>query len=171
MNEFNQALDKQRIIDKKLRFAEKIQVFVERLAAFRKEKELKGVAKIFFKNGCLLLKLILYKCKVDITYGLIQQGMSTQVIVITSTVGGATGFVLAWNSVGATLIATPVLLATLGVRSVIQQLIAERDYLKVKKILERVLEDKKIQETIHIVFEKGDVPTTSLVNMKPSHYN
>ena len=40
--------------------AHEIQRLVERLASFLKERELKGVAKIFFRNDRLLLDFILY---------------------------------------------------------------------------------------------------------------
>ena len=52
----------------------KIKGLVERLASFLKKCELKGVAKIFFKNGRLLLELILYKCQIDITYVVLTEG-------------------------------------------------------------------------------------------------
>ena len=50
------------------KLAQDIKGLVERLACFLKERELKGVAKIFFKNDRLLLKLILYKCRIDIFF-------------------------------------------------------------------------------------------------------
>ena len=43
------------------KLAQEIKGLVERLASFLKERELKGVARIFFKNGRLLLELILYR--------------------------------------------------------------------------------------------------------------
>jgi hypothetical protein len=45
-----------------LKLSEKIRTVVEQLAKFLKERELKGVARIFFKNVRLLLELILCKC-------------------------------------------------------------------------------------------------------------
>ena len=71
--------------------AQEIKGLIERLARFLKERELKGVARIFFKSGRLLLELILYKCRNDITYSMLTEGLSTQVIVITATAGGAAG--------------------------------------------------------------------------------
>ena len=50
------------------KLAHEIKAFIERLASFLKERELKGLARIFFKNGRLVLELILYKCRIDITY-------------------------------------------------------------------------------------------------------
>ena len=48
--------------------AQGIKGLVERLACFLKERELKGITGIFFKNGRLLLEFILYRCKIDLTY-------------------------------------------------------------------------------------------------------
>lgn len=95
-----------------------IKGLVERLASFLKKRELKGVAQTFFKNGRLLLKLILYKCRIDITYLLLTERLSTQVIVITATAGGAADFTLSWFSAGASLVVSPVLMSTLLIRSV-----------------------------------------------------
>lgn len=72
--------------------AEEIKGLVKQLAHFLKEPQLKGVAIIFFKNGRLFMELILYKWKIDITYLVITEELTTQLIVITSTVGGAAGF-------------------------------------------------------------------------------
>jgi hypothetical protein len=79
-----------------LKLANEVKGFVERLVSFLKERELKGVARIFFKNGRLLLELILYTCKIDITYALLNEGLSTQVIIIISTAGGAASFTIYW---------------------------------------------------------------------------
>jgi hypothetical protein len=62
-----------------------IKGIVERLTSFLKRRELRGVAKIFFKNGRLVLELILSICRIDITYSLFSEGVNTQVIVITTT--------------------------------------------------------------------------------------
>ena len=70
------------------KLAQQIKGLVERLAIFLKEKELNGLAKIFFKNGSMVLGIILYKCKIQVTYSLLTDGLSSQVIIITSTKGG-----------------------------------------------------------------------------------
>lgn len=65
--------------------AQHIKTFVERLAVYLKKQELKGVAKIFFKNGRILLELLLYRCKIDLTYVLLNEGLerlNSQIIVI-----------------------------------------------------------------------------------------
>lgn len=92
--------------------AHNIKNLVERLAVFLKQRELKGIAQIFFKNGRLILKLILYKCNISINYPIISEGLSAQVIVITATVGGTSGFILSWFSVGAILVSPPVLISS-----------------------------------------------------------
>ena len=56
---------------------------IKGLAMFLKQRELKGIAKIFFKSGRLILELILFKCHINITYSLLTEGVSTQVIVLT----------------------------------------------------------------------------------------
>ena len=89
---------------------QEIKGLVEQVASFLKERELKRVAKIFFKNGRLLLEFILYKCRIYIIYSLLTEELSTQVIVKTSITGGAIGFIRSWFSVGATFAATSILI-------------------------------------------------------------
>jgi hypothetical protein len=150
------------------KLAQQIKRLVERLASFLKERELKGVAGIFFKNGRLVLELILYKCRIDITYSLLTEGLSTQVIVITATAGGTTGFTLSWFSAGASLVAPPILISILLIRSVAQQIVNQRDYSKFKKLVTKMLEDDELKQTIRALFlEEGEVPTTTLIEMKP----
>lgn len=147
--------------------AQKIKGLAERLARFLKERELKGVARIFFKNGRLLLELILYKCRIDITYSLLTEGLSTQVIVITATAGGAAGFTLSWFSVGASLVAPPVLISILLIRSVAQQIVNQRDYAAFKKLVTQMLEDDELKQTLPAFFMEGEVPKANLIEMKP----
>ena len=149
------------------RLADDIKVLVERLARFLKERELKGVAKIFFKNGRLLLELILYTCRIDITYSLLTEGLSTQVIVITATAGGTAGFIISWFSAGAGLVAPPVLISILSIRSVIQQVINQRDYSKFKDLVNKMLEDDELKQTLRAVFVDNEVPATTRIEMKP----
>ncbi len=153
-----------------LKWAQEIKGLVERLASFLKERELKGVARIFFKNGRLLLELILYKCRIDITYSLLTEGLSTQVIVITATAGGAAGFIVSWFSVGASLAAPPVLISIFLIRiirSVAQQIINQRDYLKFKKLVKQMLDDDEIKQTIQAFFLEGEPQKTTPIEMKP----
>lgn len=147
--------------------AQSIKGLVERLASFLKERELKGVARIFFKNGRLLLSLIWYKCKVDITYSVLTEGLSTQVIVITATAGGAAGFTLSWLSVGAHLVVTPTLISILFIRSVAQQIINQREYAKFKTMVKQMLEDAELKQTVVAFFTEGEVPKATRIEMKP----
>jgi len=96
---------------KLFKLALEIQGFVQRRASFFKETELKRVARILFKNGKLILELILCKCKIDITYALLNEKLSTQVIVVTAAVVGTAGFIVYWFSVGASLVAPPLLIS------------------------------------------------------------
>lgn len=147
--------------------AQEIKGLVERLARFLKERELKGVARIIFKNGRLVLELILYKCRIDINYGLLTEGLSTQVIVITATAGGAAGFTLSWFSAGASLVAPPLLISTLLIRSVAQQIVNQRNYAKFKKLVTEMLEDDELKQTIRAFFMEGEIPKSNLIEMKP----
>ena len=149
------------------KLAQEIKGLVERLARFLKERELKGVARIFFKNGRLLLELILCKCRIDITYSLLTEGLSTQVIIITATAGGATGFTISWFSVGASLVAPPVLISILLIRSVAQQIGNQRDYSKFKTLVNKMLEDEELKQTIRAFVLEGEVPTATGIEMKP----
>jgi hypothetical protein len=74
-----------KISEEAFMLAQHIKTFVERLAVYLKKQELKGVAKIFFKNGRILLELLLYRCKIDLTYVLLNEGLerlNSQIIVI-----------------------------------------------------------------------------------------
>ena len=147
--------------NKVFKLAQEIQGLVQRLARFLKERELKGIAKIFFKKGRLILELILCKCNIAITYSLLTEGLSTQVIVITATAGGVAGFTLSWFSAGANLVAPRVLTSFLLMRSVAKQIVNQRDYLKFKKLVKQMLEDNELKQTIRAFFMEGEVPTTT----------
>lgn len=69
--EFENFQPDDEVFNEVFNLAQEIKGLVERLAHFLKERELKGVARIFFKNGRLLMELILYKCNIDIIYGLL----------------------------------------------------------------------------------------------------
>ena len=155
------------------RLAQEIKGLVERLASFLKERELKGVARIFFKNGRLLLELILYKCRIDISYsllteGLVTEGLSTQWIVITTTAGGAAGFTLSWFAAGVSLVAPTVLISILLIRSLAQQIINLKDFSKFTELVnEMLVEDDELTQTVRAVVMEGEVPTITGIDMKP----
>ena len=62
--EFENFQPDDEVFNEVFNLAQEIKGLVERLAHFLKERELKGVARIFFKNGRLLMELILYKCNI-----------------------------------------------------------------------------------------------------------
>lgn len=155
---------------KTFKLAQEIKGFIERLALFLKERELKGVLKILFKNGQLILQLILYTCKINLNYALIGEGLNVQVIVLTTTAGGATGFVLSWISAGAALVAPPVLVSFLAFRSLAQQIVNEREYSKFETLITTILEeDDELKQTLQTVFLKQEQETskTPRIEMKP----
>jgi hypothetical protein len=129
------------------KLAQEIKGLVERLASFLRERQLKGVARIFFKSGRLILGLILHKCRIDITYSLLSEGLSTQVIIITVVAGGATGFTVSWFSAGASLVAPPLLISMVLIRSVAQNIVNKRDYSKFKKLVNQMLENNELKQT------------------------
>lgn len=141
-------------------------------------KELKGLANIFIKNGKLILELLLYSFNIDITYAVISEGISTQVIVITTTTGGAVGFVASWFLVGASSIIPPLFASIFLLRSIGQQIINYKDYLIFKNIVNKLLneQDEKIKETIKATFmenmENGiqtvpsEIPIKNRIEMK-----
>ena len=168
--EFNLQADHE-FSNEVFKLAQEIKNVVERLAVFLKRRELKGIAKIFFKNGRLILELILYKCNINITYSILTEGLTSQVIVITATAGGAVGFTLSWFSVGATLVAPPLLISTLFLRSVTQQILNQRDYLNFKKQVKQMLKDDELKETIRAFFMEGEPPTSGKLEMEPIYFD
>jgi hypothetical protein len=153
--------------------AQQIKGIVERLATFLKERELKGIANIFFKSGKLILELILYTCKIDITYSILTEGLSTQVIILTSTLGGAAGFTISWFSVGAILVSPPLLISVLLLRSATQQILNQRDYSNFKKMVNKMLDDDELKETIRAFFIEGEgqTPVSGGLKIKPVDSN
>lgn len=149
------------------KLAQKIKNAVERLASFLKKRELRGVAKIFFKNGRLILELVLYRCRIDITYAVLNEAMTPQVIIITSTVGGIVGFSISWLSAGASLLTPPLLLTIFLLRSVKQSIVNRRDYLKFETLVNEMLDDGELKQTVRAFFMEGEFQTTNKIEMKP----
>lgn len=139
---------------------------IERLLSFCAERELKGMAKIFFKSGRLIIELILIKCNIELDYEFLIAGSSVQVIVMTSIVGGAAGFTWSWFSAGGMLIAPPVLLGTLISRSIIQQVINYRESKKFKDVVLKMLEDKEVKERLRIIFVDDERITPSVYGVE-----
>ena len=157
--------------DKLMKMAQQIQQMVERLAAFLKQRELKGLLKIFFCNGKLILKLILSKCNINLTYEVLTEGLTPQVIVITSTVGGAAGFTLSWFAAGAILITPSLFLSILGLRSFAQQILTHIEFSKLKDLFQQRFEEDEIKETLQVIIgEESECPVISFgrIKMGPS---
>jgi len=130
--------------DPAFKLAQQIQKFVRHLAAYLKRKEMRGILKIFFKQGRLVLQLILSQYNINLSYLSLGEGLNTQVIVITSLVGGTAGFTVAWLSVGATLVSVPFLATLLLAKSFKQQWLNNKDY-------------KEFKETMKIFFDSPEI--------------
>ena len=127
---------------------------------------MKGVLKIFFSRGRLILELILYKCNINISYTFLTKRLSTKVIVFTATAG----FTLSWFMVGAALVAPPRLLSTLLLRSFTQQMLNQMEYSKFKKMVNKMLDDDDLKEKLRAFFLEGEGPANSSrrIEMGPS---
>jgi hypothetical protein len=141
------------LTDQGFRLAQEIQRLVTKLAAYLKQRELKGILRIFFKHGRLVLELILFRCNINISYAYLTEGLSTQVIVFTTLAGGATGFTIAWLSVGASLVSPPFLAGLLFIKSFREQWINLHEYKKFKEGIDKLLKDPEIRDTIRAIFE------------------
>lgn len=146
---------------------------VTKLAAFLRRRKLKGILKIFFKSGRLILKLILYKCNIEITYVALGEGVSTQIIVITATAGGLAGFTLSWFSVGASLVAPPLLISFLFLQNLTQQMLNNRAYEEFKSKMKELLKDNEIGESLRAVFleDEGLTPSSGGLDMEPTDFD
>lgn len=155
------------------KLAASIKVMIERLAFFLKQKELKGFLKIFYKSGELILDLILYKCRIDITYVIVSEGLNTRLIIMTMTTGGTVGFTLSWLSAGIALIMPPVLTSLLFLRSLCQNFSNQKEFSKFKKFLSKVAEDSEMKKVLKIIFSEDVSPTSDSgrIKMKPFVFN
>ena len=154
--------------NKVFNLAQEIKGIIERLAVFLKQRELKGIVKIFFKGGRLILQLVLYQCNINISYLLSTEGLSTQIIVLTATTGGAAGFTLSWFSACATLVSPPILASVLILRSFTQQFLHQREYSDFKKLVAKMLDEGDLKETIQAFFMQYETPTLSSSGLKIS---
>ena len=150
---------------KRFMLAQKIKGLVEKLSSFIREKELKGgLARFFFKNLRLLIEIILSKSQIHISYALLDAGVNAPVIIVTSTVGGITGFTIAWFTAGISLFAPPGIILILLLKSVTQQIISRRNYLRLKNI---VTEDGELKEKFRAFFIEGESRLSTGIEMKP----
>ena len=167
---FNQMLEEintnHEFSNEVFKLTQEIEKVVARLAKYLKERELKGVLKIFLKSGRLILELLLYKCNIDMSYTLLTEELSTQVIVFTITAGGAAGFTLSWFSVGAALVTPPLIISVLLLRSLRQQISNQRDYLKFKKMINKMLAENDLKDTLRAMYMEVGGPTNSYGKLK-----
>jgi hypothetical protein len=124
-----------------------IQTLILKLAHFLKEQELKGILRILFRNGRLVLQLILYTCKIRLEYTTIE-GVNAQIIVVAFTTGAAGGFVGAWVQAGAMIATPPVLMLVFLLRSLGQQIIHLGNMAAFKRMSQELLDDPKIRESL-----------------------
>lgn len=75
--------------------------------------------------------------------------------IIACSTGGTVGFVCSWFSVGAILVAPPTLLSVFLLRSLAQQIQHNVEYIKLKNIIGKFLNDKNSQEEITNIFIKA----------------
>lgn len=69
-------------------------------------------------------------------------------IIITATAGSAASFTITWFSAGASFAAPPVVMSILLIRSVAQQIVNQRDYSKFKTLVNKMLKDDELKQTI-----------------------
>lgn len=65
------------------------------------------------------------------------------------------------------MVAPPVLISILLIRSVAQQIVNQRDYSKFKNLVNQMLKDNELKQTILAFFIDAEVPTTTGIEMKP----
>lgn len=114
--------------EESFKLAEKIKKVVEELAAFLKKDELKGTLGIFFKNGRIILDLILKTYRIRINYISLVQELSLEVIVLIITLGDATSLTLFWYLIRTTLI-TSIIVTIFVVKSTFQTIVNNLEFL------------------------------------------
>ncbi len=149
---------------------QKFEQIVTRLAGFFKRKELKGLLNFLFSRGRLILELVLYKCSIYISYAILTEEVSTQVVVFTVTAGGAAGFTFSWFKAAPALTAVPLLATSLILRSFTQQIFHQIEYSKFKKMVTQLLDDDNLKETIRAFFLESKSPAnySRRIEMGPS---
>ena len=123
-------------------------------------------SRLMPKSGRLIIELILIKCNIELDYEFLIAGSSVQVIVMTTIVGGAAGFTWSWFSAGGMLIAPPVLLGTLISRSMVQQFVNYRESKKFKELVLEILEDKKVEERLRVMFVDNESISPSVYGVE-----
>lgn len=114
--------------EESFKLAEKIKTVVEELTAFLKKDELKGTLGIFFKNGRIILYLILKTYRIRINYISLVQELSLEVIVLIITLGDATSLTLFWYLIRTTLIIS-IIVTIFVVKSTFQTIVNNLEFL------------------------------------------
>lgn len=164
------ALDSRGGSDLEYKLAEKIKDFLIKLSVLFKEKELKAtVLKIIFSQARATLELILSICKINLEYVVIDQ----QVGILASCTGSATGFVCSWFSVGAILFGPPTILSVFFLRSLTQQFLNNRNYLKFKNYISEILKDQNFKEQIPEILMKaqGQIENSKAIKLEHLNWN
>lgn len=130
------------------------------------EIRIKRIYKFALENGKLLLELILYKCRIDISYWLLTEVVNPQVILRTVIAGGIAGFTTSWFSASTSLLAPSVLILILSIRGVAQQIVNQSDYTNYRKLYNQMFEDDELTQTTRAFFIEQEVATATDIEMK-----
>lgn len=141
--------------------ATKIRSVIEQLILYMANRELRGRANIFIKSRALIIELVFTSCIIGFDYGIINPGPNLKMIILTTTICGASVFLWLWVSAGTMLAAPPILLATFLGRSLVQQVLNIKDALEFRKefqkMYQKMVEQDKIDEILDITFEDGSM--------------
>ena len=124
-----------------------------------------------FKNSRLILDFILYRRKIHISYSVLTEGLNTKVVITINISSSLTSFTTLWFLAGATLSISAVFTSFFLIRNVKQQLIHQREYLKIRKLFTQMLTDEKLKETFSKFFAYKKIPKIHQIKMKPSNLN
>jgi hypothetical protein len=151
--------------------ADQIKNLVTVLAVYLKKKELGAkVLKIIFTQGIRILQLVLYMCKINLQYVVVDP-VSPQVIVIVVCTGGTFSFIWSWFLAGTTLVVPPTLLSFFLLRSSVQQIQHNVEYTKLKNSIGRFLKDKNLQEEMKNLLIKTQNQIDNSKKIKLEHLN
>lgn len=145
--------------------AAQIEDVILKLVVYMKQRSVQGALKIIFRNGNIILELILKSCGIYLDYEFmwIEGQTTTQIIVFAIVSGGTAGFTISWLSAGASLITPILLLTTLMFKSVSQQFCHNIDFAKIEQEILNLMENPTVRDTIKITFQdEHDVPLNSI---------
>ena len=162
--------------DYEYKLASQIENLVIQLAIFLKKKELNAkILKFIFRHGRLVLQLILARFNINLQYILVNP--ETQgIAVIACCTGGTAGFVLSWFSVGTVLFGPPTILSVFLVRSSLQQIIDDIEYIKLKKNISKIYrivkDENSIKEVTNIFLEaQKQIDNSEAIKLESLNWN